>query len=103
MSHICKMTGLEAELPCAAPQCPAYGDCAVAYAKSQQGFQLEQHHKTNLEHFREMTAEQLAEWIMCPYSADPDLCLDEDCVKCCTDFLNAPYDGFDLDPGEQEQ
>lgn len=36
-------------------------------------------------------------------AADPDLCLDEDCVKCCTDFLNAPYDGFDLDPGEQKQ
>ena len=37
MSHICKMTGMEAVLPCAAPQCTAYGDCASAYAKSQLG------------------------------------------------------------------
>lgn len=103
MSHICKMTGLEAVLPCAAPQCPAYGDCASAYEKSQQGFQLEQRPKTNLEHFREMTAEQLAAWIMCPYSIDPDICRGKECLKCCTDFLNQPYDGFDLEPGEQVQ
>lgn len=55
MSHICKMTGMEAVLPCAAPQCPAYGDCAAVYEKSQLGFQLEQRAKTNLDRFREMT------------------------------------------------
>ena len=31
---------------------------------------------------------------MCPYSIDPDTCRGKECLKCCTDFLNAPYDGL---------
>ncbi len=50
-----------------------------------------------------MTAEQLATWIMCPYSIDPDICCGKECLKCCTDFLNQPYDGFDIETGEQVQ
>lgn len=96
MSHICKMTGLESVLPCAVTDCAAHADCTAAHEKSAQGFLLEQPTKTNLDRFREMTAEQLSEWIMCPYTMNPNLCRGKECLKCCSDFLNSPYEGFDL-------
>ena len=48
--------------------------------------------KTNADHIRSMTDEELAKAIACPYAIDPDQCNRVDnCNDCCLDWLKQPY------------
>lgn len=43
---------------------------------------------TNGDKIREMSNDELAEIIMCPYLADPETCIRETtCVECCREWL----------------
>lgn len=50
----CKLSGEDVELPCAAANCPLFGDCAVQYTVESQK------KMTNADRIRAMSDEQLA-------------------------------------------
>ena len=48
--------------------------------------------KTNADHIRSMSDEELASVIMCPYDVEPDLCYSrKSCYACSLDWLKQPY------------
>ena len=48
--------------------------------------------KTNADHIRSMTDEELAVEIMCPYHIEPEMCNRTDtCVACCLEWLKQQY------------
>lgn len=48
--------------------------------------------KTNADHIRSMSDEDLASVIMCPYDVEPDLCYSrKSCYACSLEWLQQPY------------
>lgn len=48
--------------------------------------------KTNADHIRSMSDEELASVIMCPYDVEPDLCCSrKSCYACSLEWLQQPY------------
>lgn len=54
MTALCKMTNERVKMPCSYAGCPLFGDCLVAYEKATVK------PKTNADHIRSMTDEELA-------------------------------------------
>lgn len=42
---------------------------------------------------RDMSDEELAVVIMCPYDSDPNICGSNNCIKCCVDWLRQSAEG----------
>ena len=82
----CKLSGEDVELPCAAANCPLFGDCAVQYTVESQK------KMTNADRIRAMTDEQLAVVIMCPKEIGGAVSCEVDvpCVECCQKWLQQP-------------
>lgn len=74
----CKLSGEDVELPCAAANCPLFGDCAVQYTvESQKKI-------TNADKIRAMSDEEMAEFLYTEF-------LDGDGSKSCiTEWLKQP-------------
>lgn len=48
--------------------------------------------QTNADRIRQMTDEELAKIIMCPYHTEPYLCSRKECVDCCIEWLQKPVE-----------
>ena len=57
MDGICKLDGSTKTLPCAAPNCPLYGDCVAEWEK------ITKKTVTNADRIRAMSDEELAEFL----------------------------------------
>ena len=93
MTALCRMTNERVKMPCSYTGCPLFGDCLVAYEKATVK------PKTNADHIRSMTDEELA-WRMmqlnfCPPNIDEGkVCGDNaNCHQCWVDWLQQPYKG----------
>lgn len=42
---------------------------------------------TNYEKIKQMSIDEMAYSIMCPYDTDPDMCGKNDCIKCTKEWL----------------
>ena len=42
---------------------------------------------TNYEHIKQMSIDEMAYTIMCPYDTDTNLCNEVDCIKCTKKWL----------------
>lgn len=42
---------------------------------------------TNYERIKNMSVEEMAYTIMCPYDTEPDMCNHDDCIKCTKQWL----------------
>ena len=47
---------------------------------------------TNYERIKQMSIEEMAYTIMCPYETDPDICNEYDCIKCTKEWLEMEVD-----------
>ena len=57
MTALCRMTNERVKMPCSYAACPLFGDCLVAYEKATVK------PKTNADHIRSMTDEELADYM----------------------------------------
>ena len=42
---------------------------------------------TNYDRIKQMSVEDVAYRLMCPYETDPDICNEDDCIKCTKEWL----------------
>lgn len=42
---------------------------------------------TNYEHIKQLSIDEMAYTLMCPYNTDPDMCNKKDCIKCTLEWL----------------
>ena len=42
---------------------------------------------TNHDRIKQMSIEEMAYRLMCPYETDPDICNEDDCIKCIKEWL----------------
>ncbi len=66
--------------------------CALGIEQSCEEYRMcgSEKRQTNADRIRNMTNEELAEVIMCPYGSVDGLCNNEEnCVKCCLEWLES--------------
>ena len=91
MDGICKLDGSTKTLPCAAPNCPLYGDCVAEWEK------ITKKTVTNADRIRAMSDEELAVFLEsscgCPSDDDCEYGVHatlENCIKHWTTWLQQP-------------
>ena len=50
---------------------------------------------TNYDRIKQMSIEDMAYTIMCPYETDPDICNEYDCIKCTKAWLEMEVEEHD--------
>lgn len=51
---------------------------------------------TNYEKIKQMSIKEMAYSLMCPYDTDPDMCNNDDCIKCTMEWLESEVRGNEI-------